>query len=125
MHELPSRRESITQKLVIVHANGRSNVYITVSYDPQSRLIWEAFISVEKTGADERAYVDVASRYLSRELQRGISLEDALDPFEVKTAPAGVITGYPGLGFCRGYLDAARKYLLAYQEELQHAQQEL
>jgi len=123
VHELPSRRESVTQKLGIVHATGRASLYITSSLDPAGR-IQEVFISVEKTGADERAYVDVASRYLSRELQSGVPLEDALAPYEVKTNPAGVITGYPKLGFCRGYLDAARKYLLAYQEEL-HAKQEL
>lgn len=123
MHELPSRRESVTQKLVIVHAGGRASLYITTSNDSSGKL-QEVFISVEKTGADERAYVDVASRYLSRELQNGVPLEDALAPYEVKTNPAGVITGYPKLGFCRGYLDAARKYLLAYQEEL-HAKQEL
>ena len=123
MHELASRRESVTQKLVIVHAGGRASLYITTSNDSSGKL-QEVFISVEKTGADERAYVDVASRYLSRELQNGVPLEDALAPYEVKTNPAGVITGYPKLGFCRGYLDAARKYLLAYQEEL-HAKQEL
>ena len=123
MHELPSRRESDTQKLVIVGATRRANVFITTSLDPSGR-IQEAFVTVEKTGADERAYVDVASRYLSRELQNGVPLEDALAPYEVKTNPAGVITGYPKLGFCRGYLDAARKYLLAYQEEL-HAKQQL
>ena len=123
MHELPSRRESVTQKLVIVHAGGRASLYITTSNDSSGKL-QEVFISVEKTGADERAYVDVASRYLSRELQNGVPLEDALASYEVKTNPAGVITGYPKLGFCRGYLDAARKYLLAYQEEL-HAKQEL
>lgn len=62
MHELPSRRESVTQKLGIVHAGGRASLYITSSLDPGGR-IQEVFISVEKTGADERAYVDVASRY--------------------------------------------------------------
>ena len=67
--------------------------------------------------------MDVASRYLSRELQNGVPLEDALAPYEVKTNPIGSITGYPKLGFCRGYLDAARKYLLAYQEELYAKQQ--
>ena len=107
MHELPSRRESITQKLGIVHAGGRASLYVTTSHDPTGR-IQEAFISVEKTGADERAYVDVASRYLSRELQNGVPLEDALAPYEVKTNPIGAITGYPKLGFCRGYLAAAR-----------------
>lgn len=121
MHELPSRRESITQKLGIVHATGRASLYITTSHDPSGR-IQEAFVTVEKTGADERAYVDVASRYLSRELQHGVPLEDALAPYDVKTNPAGVITGYPKLGFCRGYLEAARKYLLAYQQELYDGQ---
>ena len=122
MHDLPSRRESITQKLGIVHATGRASLYVTTSHDPSGR-IQEVFISVEKTGADERAYVDVASRYLSRELQNGVPLEEALAPYEVKTNPIGSITGYPKLGFCRGYLDAARKYLLAYQEELYAKQQ--
>lgn len=116
-HELPSRRESVTQKLVIHGESGKTSLYITVSNDSGGR-IQEAFISVEKTGATERAYVDVVSRYLSRELQRGVSLEDALAPCEIKGYPIGAITGYPGLGFCRGYLDCARKYLLKYQEEL-------
>lgn len=116
-HELPSRRESVTQKLVIHGESGKTSLYISTSHSAEGRL-QEAFISVEKTGATERGYVDVISRYVSRELQRGVSLEDALAPCEIKGYPIGAITGYPGLGFCRGYLDCARKYLLKYQEEL-------
>ena len=47
MHELPSRRESITQKLGIVHAGGRASLYITTSNDSSGKL-QEVFISVEK-----------------------------------------------------------------------------
>ena len=86
MHELPSRRESITQKLGIVHATGRASLYVTTSHDPEGR-IQEAFVTVEKTGADERAYVDVASRYLSRELQSGVPLSAKLWPYPHLSPP--------------------------------------
>ena len=75
---------------------------------------------VWKNRADERAYVDVASRYLSRELQSGVPLRMPWSPTRSKPTPPQQDHRVSQAGFCRGYLDAARKYLLAYQEGTCH-----
>ena len=70
------RRDSETNKVVVYGAQ-KSSLYFTFSFDlsgAQPR-IQEAFCSVEKTGSDERAYMDVIARLVSR-LLRHTSVEE-------------------------------------------------
>ena len=120
-----SRRESETTK-VVIYGTQKSNLYITCSFDlsgAQPR-IQEAFCSVEKTGSDERAYMDVIARLSSR-LLRYESVETVAACLEgVVTSVRGPVKSPSGVKFCFGYIDLLGKELRARQLELeaQHAQ---
>ena len=88
--DVASRRDSETNK-VVIHGTTRSSLYLTFSFDlsgAQPRL-QEAFCSVEKTGSDERAYMDTIARLVSR-LLRHESVE------EVASCLEGVVTSIRG-----------------------------
>ena len=123
-----SRRESETNKVVVYGAQ-KSSLYFTFSFDlsgAQPR-IQEAFCSVEKTGSDERAYMDIIARLVSR-LLHYLSVEEVASLLEgVVTSIRGPVKSPSGVKFCFGYPDLFGKELRARQLELeaQHAQQEL
>ena len=120
-----SRRESETNKVVVYGAQ-KSSLYFTFSFDlsgAQPR-IQEAFCSVEKTGSDERAYMDIIARLVSR-LLHYLSVEEVASLLEgVVTSVRGPVKSPSGVKFCFGYIDLLGKELRARQLELeaQHAQ---
>ena len=126
--DVASRRESETNKVVVYGAQ-KSSLYFTFSFDlsGETPRVQEAFCSVEKTGSDERAYMDVIARLVSR-LLRHTSVEEVATLLEgVVTSVRGPVKSPSGVKFCFGYIDLFGKELRARQLELeaQHAQQEL
>jgi len=120
-----SRRESETTK-VVIYGTQKSNLYITCSFDLSGATprVQETFCSVEKTGSDERAYMDVIARLSSR-LLRYESVETVAACLEgVVTSVRGPVKSPSGVKFCFGYIDLLGKELRARQLELeaQHAQ---
>lgn len=125
MSSVASRRESETNKVVIYDGTRKANLYISLSFDLSGTTprIQEAFCSVEKTGSDERAYVDVIARLVSR-LLRYLSVEEVATCLEgVVTSVRGPVKSPSGVKFCFGYVDLLGKELRARQLELeaQHA----
>ena len=126
MHELPSRRnDTIRHKLTVYHGTAedpkRSNLYIEcwAPVEGKAPSIREVWVDVEKTGSDERAYVGCIFRQTSKLLQMGCPLKEAVSSLlDVKTSTAGAVKGYDGLRFSTSFMDAAARYLLAYEEEL-------
>jgi len=123
--DVASRRDSETNK-VVIHGTTRSSLYLTYSFDlsgAQPR-IQEAFCSVEKTGSDERAYMDTIARLVSR-LLRHESVEEVASCLEgVVTSIRGPVEGIANERFCHGYIDCFGKALLKRQEELYANQDE-
>ena len=113
------RRDSETNKLVVYGAQ-KSSLYFTFSFDlsgAQPR-IQEAFCSVEKTGSDERAYMDIIARLVSR-LLHYLSVEEVASLLEgVVTSIRGPVKSPSGVKFCFGYPDLFGRELRARQEEL-------
>ena len=113
------RRDSETNKVVVYGAQ-KSSLYFTFSFDlsgAQPR-IQEAFCSVEKTGSDERAYMDVIARLVSR-LLHYLSVEEVASLLEgVVTSIRGPVKSPSGVKFCFGYPDLFGRELRARQEEL-------
>ena len=115
-----NRRESETNK-VVIYGTTKSSLYITISFDlsGESPRIQEAFCSVEKTGSDERAYMDVIARLVSR-LLRHTSVEEVATLLEgVVTSVRGPVKSPTGVKFCFGYIDLFGKELRARQLELE------
>ncbi len=120
MSSVASRRESETNK-VVIHGTEKSSLYFTYSFDTrgESPRIQEVFCSVEKTGADERAYMDTIARLVSRLLRHETVAE-------VASCLEGVVTSLRGpvrspskdVKFCMGFIDLLSKELVARQEEL-------
>ena len=123
---VPSRRECQTIK-VVIHGTSKASVYLTSSVDTggASPRLQEIFCSVEKTGSDERAYMDTIARLVSR-LLRYEPVEEVASCLEgVVTSIRGPVTSPNKVKFCMGFIDLLSKELVALQEELQHAKQEL
>ena len=123
---VPSRRECQTIK-VVIHGTSKASVYLTSSVDTggASPRLQEIFCSVEKTGSDERAYMDTIARLVSR-LLRYEPVEEVASCLEgVVTSLRGPVTSPNKVKFCMGFIDLLSKELVALQEELLDAQQEL
>lgn len=120
MNSVASRRESETNK-VVVYGSQKSSLYYTYSFDLSGAApqVKEVFCSVEKTGSDERAYMDVIARLVSR-LLRYLSVEEVATCLEgVVTSVRGPVKSPSGVKFCFGYVDLLGKELRARQLELE------
>lgn len=120
---IPNRRECETIK-VVIHGTSKASVYLTSSVDTGGATprLQEVFCSVEKTGSDERAYMDTIARLVSR-LLRYEPVEEVASCLEgVVTSVRGPVTSPNKVKFCMGFIDLLSKELMALQEELQHGQ---
>ncbi len=121
---VPSRRECQTIK-VVIHGTSKASVYLSSSIDTRgaSPRLQEIFCSVEKTGSDERAYMDTIARLVSR-LLRYEPVEEVASCLEgVVTTIRGPVTSPNKVKFCMGFIDLLSKELVALQEELLDAKQ--
>lgn len=122
---LSDRRESTTQKVVI---NGTA-IYFTIGfYDAERRTPGELFISIKKTGSNERAILDEVARLASKLLQHGLSVEELGTMWHGTIGtPAGPVQGDKRIKNCTSVLDYMGRHLLVYycgREDLAHVKVE-
>lgn len=122
---LPDYRESTTQKVVI---NGTA-VYFTIGfYDTDRTKPGELFISIKKTGSQERAILDEVARLASKLLQHGLPVEELGTMWHGTIGvPAGPVQGDGRIKNCTGVLDYMGRHLLVYycgREDLAHVKVE-
>ena len=108
--KMPNRRDCITQRIVI---DGKK-IYLSVGFKDDLNLeVGEIFLTVQKTGAQERALYDEIARGASKRLQLGESLESVAEGWlGTKLKPCGIVSGDKGIRFCQGPLDWAGRHLL-------------
>ena len=128
MAELPSRRNSITQKAKVYHAKGCTSVYYGTSAS-KAGLVQEVFCDVEKTGSDERASVTALATAISIGIQEAkdprTAIERYVEAFKgMKTSLQGTVAGVDGIKRTWGFEDLVSR-LLEREQELLDAQQEL
>lgn len=110
--EMPARRETCTQKFSIHTAKGRYTLYVSVGLRPKDKKPGEVWIVLSRTGSSERAYTDALGRSVSVGLQYGIPMQEYITQFtEMRFPPAGSVTGYDGIRFCRSPLDLAFRWI--------------
>lgn len=115
----PARRESETSK-VVIYGTKACNLYLTSSLDTRGAAprLQEIFCSVEKTGSDERAYMDTIAR-LSSKLLAYVPVDEVASMLEgVVTSVRGPVKSPHGVKFCFGYIDLLGRELLAMEQEL-------
>lgn len=120
---MPNRRETIRQRVTI----GGKRLFVDVGLYKEGN-VGEVFISVEKTGSDLRATMDVVARLVSVGLQSGIKLERYITMLHnTRFAPAGVVVGDSRIKFASSPLDYVARYLAVHfndDNELAHVKQE-
>ena len=111
-HELPGRRESVTQKFTIIDHRGRHTMHFTVGFYPDSGAVAEIFASLKKTGSKERAFLDSMARATSLGLQHGVPLESFVEMFVgTQGTPGGTVAGHPNIKRCQGPIDLLFRWL--------------
>ena len=84
----------------------------------------ELFISIEKTGSQDRWFLDSIARLASLALQHGIPMADICDQWvETKGRPCGMVQGDQFIKMCSSPLDYVAKHLLTHyggREDLKH-----
>lgn len=118
---LADYRECTTQKVVI---NGTA-VYFTIGfYDKGRTKPGELFVSIKKTGSNERAILDEVARLASKLLQHGLPVEELGTMWHGTIGiPAGPVQGDGRIKNCTGILDYLGRHLLVYycgREDLAH-----
>lgn len=118
---LPDYRESTTQKVVI---NGTA-IYFTLGfYDAERTKPGEIFVSIKKTGSEERAILDEVARLASKLLQHGLAVEELGTMWHGTIGtPAGPVQGDARIKNCTSVLDYLGRHLLVYycgREDLAH-----
>ena len=120
---MPNRRETIRQRVTIAG----KRLFVDVGLYKEG-TVGEVFISVEKTGSDLRATMDVVARLVSVGLQSGVKLERYIDMLHnTRFAPAGVVTGDKRIKFASSPLDYVARYLAVYYNDddtMAHVKQE-
>ena len=120
---LPNRRETIRQRVTI----GGKRLFVDVGLYKEG-TVGEVFISVERTGSDLRATMDVVARLISVGLQSGIALDRVITMLHnTRFAPAGVVIGDKRIKFASSPLDYVARYLAVYYNDddtMAHVKQE-
>ena len=118
-HELPARRNLVTQKCRV----GRRTIYLQVHDDPSPA---EFFIRIKGEGctAEVVSLYDVLARLASLSIQCGAPLEKVADMLRgVKFEPCGPVTGHSRIKFCESLPDLIGRHLLVEncgREDLAH-----
>lgn len=105
---LPSRRESITQK---IRVGNRRTLYLS-THDATPPL--EIFVRVKGADctAETVALYDCLARLVSIALQYGAPLETVWKLLRgVQVEPGGIVTGHPTIHFCSSLPDAIGQHL--------------
>ena len=120
---MPNRRETVRQRVTI----GGKRLFLDVGLYREG-TVGEIFVTIEKTGSDLRATMDVVARLVSVGLQCGIKMERFIKMLHnTRFAPAGIVTGDKRIKFASSPLDYVARYLAVYfndQDELAHVKQE-
>ena len=119
---MPDRRLSTTQSVRI----GGHRIHMTVGfYDEACTQVGEIFLSIARTGGQERALLDEIARSASKRLQRGEPLAELAESWlGTKLLPYGIVEGDARIKLCSGPLDWAGRHLLIFyagREDLAHA----
>jgi len=74
---LPWRRESTTLSVYL----GGHKMHLTVGFYPDGR-VGEVWVNVHKVGASMRGLLDCFARLISKELQRGVTVEKLIEKYD-------------------------------------------
>ncbi len=90
-----------------------SKLYLTVGKDPETMEPKELFIRISKYGATVGGLLDTYATLLSKTLQYGVPLEDAVAHMsDTQFSPSGV-TNNPEIGMTKSIMDYIAKWMLA------------
>lgn len=116
---MPDRRSTMRQKVTI----GRRKLYLDVGFYDDGR-VGELFITVERTGSQERWLFDALARCASLALQCGASLDRVAEQWlGTMGKPFGPVQGDDRIKNCRSPLDYIARHLLVHycgREDLAH-----
>lgn len=107
--ELPSRRELARISVII---DGRK-FYLDIGFGLDKK-IRELFVTVNKTGSEERFWIDALARVASLALQYDVPIEDICEQWlGSKCSPSGPVQGDDRIKFCSSSLDWIARHVLA------------
>ncbi len=123
--ELPSRRQSVTQKVKIAGCT----LFITVGfYDEDKTLPGEIFLILDDAGEKERILVDCLARMTSVAIQYGAPIHDLMERqwLGLKGKVCGPVQGDDRIKNCTSALDYCARYLLVHychRDDLAHVKE--
>lgn len=107
---LPSRRATIRQAVKIAG----TRVYLDVGLFPDGTAA-ELFITIERTGSQQRFLFNESARLASKLLQHGCPVEELAEGWlGTRGAPSGAVQGDARIKFCSSTLDWVARSLLVY-----------
>ena len=121
--ELPTRRSNETFKVRIFGTYGPQSLYLTVGYDANGQVA-EFFTVLEKTGSQERGFIDAMARSVSVALQYGAPLSAFVEThIQTQGSPRGLVQGHDAIRSCVGPVDLIFRILGIEYCSMEHLKQ--